>query len=87
MGAIIRSFKSTVTRRAGRELTSRAGIQPASAVSGSWEPDNSGNIWQRNYYENIIRDRTDYERIADYIATNLSNWAKDDENPANTVIA
>jgi hypothetical protein len=46
---IVRAFKSSVTYRANRELTGRAGIKPASAVSGSWEPDNSVNIWQRNY--------------------------------------
>jgi len=46
---IIRTFKGSVTRCAGRDLTSRAGIQPASAVSGSREHNNSGNIWQRNY--------------------------------------
>jgi len=38
----------------GQELTCRAGIQPASAVSGSWEPDNSGNIWQRNYVSRVL---------------------------------
>jgi hypothetical protein len=54
LGAIIGSFKSSVTRHAGRELTCRAGIQPASAVSGSWEPDNSGNIWQRNYVSRVL---------------------------------
>ena len=38
----------------GQELTCRAGIQPASAVSGSWEPDNSTNIWQRNYVSRVL---------------------------------
>ena len=65
----------------GQELTCRAGIQPASAVSGSWEPDNSTNIWQRNYYEHVIRDQHDYERITGYIAANPGNWASDEENP------
>jgi putative transposase len=78
---IVRAFKSAVTSRAGRELTSRTGIKPASAVSGSWEPDNSANIWQRNHYEHIIRDQIDYERIAGYILANPSNWDNDEENP------
>ncbi len=39
------------------------------------------NIWQRNYYEHIIRKQADYERIAKYIATNPSQWDKDEENP------
>ena len=32
------------------------------------------NIWQRNYYEHIIRDQADYERIAGYILSNPVNW-------------
>jgi REP element-mobilizing transposase RayT len=43
-------------------------------------------VWQRNYYEHIIRDQPDYERIANYIATNPSNWAEDEENPALSTV-
>jgi putative transposase len=39
------------------------------------------NIWQRNYYEHILRDQADYERIAGYILANPTNWYNDDENP------
>jgi REP element-mobilizing transposase RayT len=39
-----------------------------------------GKLWQRNYYEHIIRNEGDYERIFNYIATNPSNWAEDEEN-------
>jgi putative transposase len=42
---------------------------------------NSSNLWQSNYYEHIIRDDHDYERIAFYIAQNPSNWSEDEENP------
>ena len=31
---------------------------------------NLSNIWQPNYYEHIIRDNSDYERIAGYILAN-----------------
>lgn len=37
-------------------------------------------------YEHIIRDQPDYERIANYIASNPSNWAEDEENPALSVV-
>lgn len=37
-------------------------------------------VWQRNYYEHIIRDDADYTRIARYIADNPLNWEKDEEN-------
>lgn len=33
-------------------------------------------IWQRNYYEHIIRNQNDYERIEKYILDNPSNWKK-----------
>lgn len=34
-------------------------------------------LWQRNYYEHVIRDETDLQRIREYIANNPSNWADD----------
>ena len=40
-------------------------------------------VWQRNYYEHIIRNDDDLNRIHRYIETNPSMWADDTENPAN----
>jgi len=34
-------------------------------------------IWQRNYYEHIIRNETEYLQIAAYIIDNPSNWEND----------
>ena len=31
-------------------------------------------IWQRNYYDHIIHDKTGYERISNYIKNNPKNW-------------
>ncbi|WP_440617030.1 transposase [Cysteiniphilum sp. 6C5] len=39
------------------------------------------NIWQRNYYEHIIRDENDYNRICEYIENNPQKWALDSLNP------
>jgi len=39
-------------------------------------------IWQRNYYEHIIRDEQSLNRIREYILTNPLRWAIDHENPA-----
>ena len=36
-------------------------------------------IWHRNYYEHIIRDDRDLERIRDYIEGNPANWLRDSE--------
>jgi len=37
----------------------------------------TNNVWQRNYYEHIIRDDHDLRRIRQYIANNVINWAND----------
>lgn len=34
-------------------------------------------IWQRNYYEHIIRDDTDWSTIIAYITSNPSRWIED----------
>jgi REP element-mobilizing transposase RayT len=40
-------------------------------------------VWQRNYYERIIRDDRELEHVRRYIAENPSHWTEDDENPVN----
>lgn len=37
-----------------------------------------GKLWQRNYYEHIIRDEQSYYAIAEYIENNPSNWDTDE---------
>ncbi|MCL4272921.1 MAG: hypothetical protein KJZ77_03550 [Anaerolineales bacterium] len=44
---------------------------------------NETGIWQRNYYEHIIRDEKDLQNKTDYIEANPRLWGDDDENPAN----
>jgi len=34
-------------------------------------------VWQRNYYEHIIRDERAYHNIANYIRTNPLRWKED----------
>ncbi len=34
-------------------------------------------LWQRNYYEHIIRSEQSYAKIADYIEGNPSKWQSD----------
>lgn len=45
-----------------------------------WEPFR-GRLWQRNYYEHIIRNEEYLDRIREYILTNPMRWALDRENP------
>jgi len=37
-----------------------------------------GRVWQRNYYERIIRDGEEAERIRAYIYDNPGRWPDDD---------
>ena len=38
-------------------------------------------LWQRNYYERIIRNEEELCRIRQYIADNPAQWVHDRENP------
>ena len=37
-------------------------------------------VWQRNYYEHIVRNADEYERIRAYILKNPMHWDTDPEN-------
>jgi len=47
---------------------------------GQWRPF-PGKLWQRNYYEHIIRDEGDLNAIREYIVNNPAGWDTDNENP------
>ena len=38
-------------------------------------------VWQRNYYEHIVRSEAELHRIREYIANNPAKWQLDRENP------
>jgi len=65
LGAIIRQYKSSVTRQIIRAL------------------GGPRRVWQRNYYEHILRDEADWQRTQLYIDANPMNWDEDEENPQN----
>lgn len=69
LGQIIGAFKS---------ITTHEYIQGVEKFG--W-PRFEKRLWQRNYYEHILRDQTDYEQKAGYVFDNPANWEKDDENP------
>jgi len=69
LGQIIGAFKSITTHEYILGVENRG-----------W-PRFQKRLWQRNYYEHILRDQADYERKAGYILDNPLNWEKDDENP------
>jgi putative transposase len=50
----------------------------------NWHPF-PGKLWQRNYYENIIRNTTEMNRIRQYIIDNPLHWENDENNPENII--
>jgi len=64
-GDIVGAFKS---------LTTNTYIK---MVKNKTLPPFNKRIWQRNYYEHVIRDDVDYERIEMYIVNNPLTWEDD----------
>lgn len=44
-------------------------------------------VWQRNYYEHIIRNDDSLQRIRQYIIDNPAQWLLDREHPMNAATA
>ncbi len=76
----------TITRPKGPKPKSLGAIIGSfkSAVSYRIHKEhNATDIWQRNYYEHIIRDEKDLQNKTDYIEANPSLWDEDENNPIN----
>jgi hypothetical protein len=43
---------------------------------------NDGPVWQRNYYERVIRNDAELNGVREYIQNNPMQWHLDRENPA-----
>ena len=72
LGDVVHRFKTMTTRRY------------ANAVKQFCWPAFSGRLWQRNYYEHIVRDGESLNHIRQYIAANPTRWSYDRENLAAT---
>lgn len=70
--AIVRWFKTMTTNEYLR------GVK-----TSGWAPF-QGQLWQRNYYEHVIRDEESLNRLRQYIHDNPARWEFDRENPAAT---
>jgi putative transposase len=70
LGDIVSRFKSLTTKRY------TDGVKQL-----EWPPYR-GRVWQRNYYEHIIRNDPSLQRIRYYIETNPQQWPADRENLA-----
>jgi len=40
-------------------------------------------VWQRNYYERVIRNDEELNRVRQYMVDNPAHWEEDRENPNN----
>lgn len=69
LGAIIQAYKSITTNKYIQGVRNKG-----------WIPFNK-RLWQRNYYEHIIRNDQDLEIIQEYIMTNPQKWDKDRFHP------
>lgn len=66
VGSIVQSFKRNTT------------VNYINGVKSGIYPQFDKRIWQRNYYEHIIRDKYDYQTKWNYIDENPQNWEKDE---------
>ena len=41
----------------------------------------NGKLWQRNYYEHVIRNEDELSAVRQYISDNPAKWETDEENP------
>ena len=44
-------------------------------------PQFPGKLWQHNYYEHIVRNEDELDRIREYIQNNPAQWDTDKDNP------
>ena len=70
-------------RRAPRSLGSVMAGFKASVTSRAKRELNIAGIWQRNYYDHIIRNDRELENIQWYIRNNPLNWQLDRDNLQN----
>jgi hypothetical protein len=68
-------------RRKSRSLSSFVAGFKSAVTSRAGRELNMSGIWQRNYYDHIIRDDQDYMNIWDYIDTNPQTWQEDQLHP------
>ncbi|MCY4653976.1 MAG: transposase [Dehalococcoidia bacterium] len=69
LGDVVGAFKSLTTLEYGR------GVRET-----GW-PSFDKRLWQRNYYEHIIRNDKEWNMVREYINDNPARWETDSENP------
>ena len=71
LGKVVGTFKALVATEWLKSLERNA-------------PHRSGRVWQRNYYERVVRSEDELDRIREYVGLNPLKWQFDRENPYRT---
>jgi len=66
-----------------KRMTTNEYIQ--NVKNNGWQPFDK-KLWQRNYYEHIIRNENELNRVREYIINNPLKWSLDLENPVHNKI-
>ena len=62
----------------GRPMTAPTISQIIQQFKGSITKQAGKSVWQKSYYDHVIRNDSDYIRICEYIETNALKWADDE---------
>lgn len=75
IGSIVRGYKIATIKKIKDHIirTGESQFAPTAPTAPTIKSLNY-KIWQRNYYEHIIRDEKSYQRISEYIITNPQKW-------------
>ncbi len=78
IGAIVRGYKSSVTKKINEYYRDKGECNSPQRKSNTPQPNRQiQTVWQRNYYEHIIRDERAYQNISNYIMNNPVKWNGD----------
>ena len=72
LSSIIGAFQSISSRRYADGV-----------LEFGWEPFD-GRLWQRSFYDQIIRSPQHLDNVRAYIIDNLRNWINDDLHPSRS---
>ena len=73
LGDVVGAFKSVTT------------VEYVRGVRGlGWQRFDK-RLWQRNYFERVIRNEHELDLVREYIANNIVKWEFDRENPSGSI--
>jgi REP element-mobilizing transposase RayT len=80
-GATGAGFKPAPTRDAAPVTEAVRAFKTFSARRVNSVLHRTGAVWQRNYYERVVRNDRELNAIREYIVNNPARWEFDRENP------